>query len=184
MNSEMRDHTSQKRFTIKWDKTYGLTNFTRLKDNILPSIGFSLLKALKEQCYRSSTQLSEMCLVILSGKWSFKISGLKQKYRCERSSVFEEKAYALYLPPDTDFELKAEDVAIINITGAKIIDSKTKAIIFEALNKKNIHVKAISQSCDDLNLSLVINTDKLIDAIKTINADLCEDFETRTCDIK
>jgi len=75
------------------------------------------------------------------------------------------------------FEIKFEDVAIINITGFKILENATKALIFQALEKKNIHVKALTQSTEELNLSLVIERQDLIDAIKIIHDDLCEDFE-------
>ncbi len=74
------------------------------------------------------------------------------------------------------FELKWEDVAVINITGLKILETKTKAKIFSALDKKNVKVKAISQGFDELNLSLVIEREKLVDAINVIHDDLCEDF--------
>lgn len=76
------------------------------------------------------------------------------------------------------FEIKFEDVAIVNITGFKILENTTKAIIFQALEKKNIHVKALTQSTEELNLSLVIERQDLVDAIKVIHDDLCEDFET------
>ena len=74
------------------------------------------------------------------------------------------------------FEIKAENVAIINITGSKILENKTKAKIFEALDKKNIHVKALSQSSEELNLSLVIDKKDLINAINLIHDDLWEEF--------
>ena len=54
----------------------------------------------------------------------------------------------------------------------------TKAIIFQALEKKDVHVKALTQSTEELNLSLVIERQDLIDAIKVIHDDLSEDFET------
>jgi len=75
---------------------------------------------------------------------------------------------------DVFYKIKSENVAIINITGSKILENKTKAKIFEALDKKNIHVKALSQSSDELNLSLVITQKNLIDAIKIIHNDLWE----------
>lgn len=77
------------------------------------------------------------------------------------------------------FEIKTERVAIINITGTKILENKTKAKIFEALDKKNVHVKALSQSSEELNLSLVIDKENLLDAISVIHDDLCEEFETK-----
>ncbi|MFX1411810.1 MAG: aspartate kinase [Promethearchaeota archaeon] len=74
------------------------------------------------------------------------------------------------------FQIKSEEVAIINITGFKVLDNPTKVKIFQALEKKRINVKALTQSIDDLNFSLVIKKDNLIDAIKIIHHDLYEDF--------
>ncbi|MFW9866405.1 MAG: aspartate kinase [Candidatus Thorarchaeota archaeon] len=76
------------------------------------------------------------------------------------------------------FVIKWENVAVINITGLKILETKTKADIFNALDKKNIKVKAISQSYDELNLSIVVEREKLIDAINIIHDDLYEEFES------
>jgi len=75
------------------------------------------------------------------------------------------------------FEIKSEEVAIINITGFKILENLTKAKIFQALEKKRIHVKALTQSTEELNLSLVINRKDVISAIKVIHDDLREDFD-------
>ena len=77
------------------------------------------------------------------------------------------------------YRIKAEDVAIVNITGSKILENKTKANIFKALDKKNIRVKALSQSSEELNLSLVIDKKDLINAINLIHDDLWEDFVTK-----
>ncbi len=74
------------------------------------------------------------------------------------------------------FEIKWENVAVINITGLKILETKTKAEIFNALGKANITVKAISQSHDEINLSIVIERNKLADAINVIHEDLYEEF--------
>ena len=79
------------------------------------------------------------------------------------------------------FEIKKENVAVINITGSKILENKTKSRIFNALDKSNIRVKAISQSFEELNISLVVDQNNLIEAINLIHDDLCEDFETLKC---
>ena len=75
------------------------------------------------------------------------------------------------------FEIKSEKVAIINITGFKILENLTKAKIFQALEKKKIHVKALTQSTEELNISLVIDRKDVINAINIIYDDLCEDFD-------
>ncbi len=75
------------------------------------------------------------------------------------------------------FEIKSEEVAIINITGFKILENLTKVKIFQALEKRNIRVKAITQSTEELNLSLVIDRNDVIHAIIIIHDDLWEDFD-------
>jgi aspartate kinase len=80
------------------------------------------------------------------------------------------------------FDITWMDVAVINITGLKIMENKTKAQIFRALDKRNIQVKAISQSFEELNLSIVIDKKKLFEAIKIIHDDLCfEDIDSVMC---
>ena len=77
------------------------------------------------------------------------------------------------------FEIKSEEVAIINVTGFKILENLTKAMIFHALEKRNIHVKALTQSVEELNLSLVIKRENIEDAIKIIHNDLCKNSEEK-----
>ena len=50
-------------------------------------------------------------------------------------------------------------------------------MIFQALEKRKIHVKALTQSTEELNLSLVIKRENIEDAIKIIHDDLCENSE-------
>ncbi len=75
------------------------------------------------------------------------------------------------------FEIKSEEVAILNVTGFKVLENLTKVMIFQALEKKKVHVKAITQSTEEMNLSLVIKRESIKDAIKIIHEDLCENFE-------
>ncbi len=75
------------------------------------------------------------------------------------------------------FKIKWEQIAVINITGLKILETKTKAEIFNALDKKKIKVRAISQSYDELNLSIVVDRNRLSEAINIIHNDLYDIFE-------
>jgi aspartate kinase len=79
------------------------------------------------------------------------------------------------------FQISWQEVAVINITGLKVLENQTKAKIFSALDKKNIKVKAISQSYEELNLSIVIDKNALLEAITIIHDDLCESFELSMC---
>ncbi|MFX1391512.1 MAG: aspartate kinase [Promethearchaeota archaeon] len=76
------------------------------------------------------------------------------------------------------FKINWAQVAIINITGLKVLETKTKAEIFDCLSKNNINVKAITQSYNELNLSLVIDRYDLIKAINAIHKDLYEEFKS------
>ena len=76
------------------------------------------------------------------------------------------------------FTLTHEEVGIINITGAKVLDNDTKVKIFKALGEKNIHVKAISQSTEELNLSLVIDKNQVMSAIKIVHEFLYENLKS------
>ena len=70
------------------------------------------------------------------------------------------------------YELSWKKVAVINITGQKVLENKTKAQIFTALDKKKIIVKALSQSFEELNLSIIIDKENLIEAINIIHDEL------------
>lgn len=107
---------------LKWKRTFGLSQLIKLNNKILPNIGFSLLTAERGNTYRANTGFTELCLVVLSGRWKIKVNSEEQEYVCERSSVFEQKAYALYLPPDTVYEIRAEkggEVAFCESNGSK-----------------------------------------------------------------
>ncbi|TFG15834.1 MAG: aspartate kinase [Promethearchaeota archaeon] len=80
------------------------------------------------------------------------------------------------------FEIKFEEVAIINITGAKILDNQTKVRIFQAFAKRDINVKALSQSTDEINFSIVIQKEQLMDAVTVLHDDLCEEFASSKCE--
>jgi len=79
------------------------------------------------------------------------------------------------------FKIKSETIAMINITGSKVLENQPKAMIFNALHEKGINVRAISQSFDELNLSLVINKEDVLTAVRIIHDELCEVFEDTTC---
>ena len=93
---------------LHWNGAYGLSRIIEVGNQAVPSIGFSLLKSEKGKAYSSGTGPLELCVVVLSGRWRIRVSGQERDYVCERTSVFEEKAHALYLPPDTHYELVAE----------------------------------------------------------------------------
>jgi 5-deoxy-glucuronate isomerase len=91
---------------LKCDRSKGLKRVIELGNKALPNIGFSLLNAVENETFHLSSNDKELCLVILSGKWRFYVKGME--FVGERVSVFKEKPYAVYLPLQTEFQLKAE----------------------------------------------------------------------------
>lgn len=80
------------------------------------------------------------------------------------------------------FTIRHKKIAIINVTGTKILENKSKARIFDALEKKGINVMAISQSFQELNLSIVIKRSDLLEAIHAIHQDLCTVIDSTMCE--
>jgi 5-deoxy-glucuronate isomerase len=102
MKSKSHNH-----LLLKCKNAFGLNQVIPLNNNILPNIGFAVLKAAQNETFRSDTYNKEICLVILSGKWKINIG--KDEFVCERTNVFDQKPCALYLPSHTEFILRAEE---------------------------------------------------------------------------
>lgn len=75
------------------------------------------------------------------------------------------------------FKITSENVAIINITGLKILDNILKAKVFEIFARSNIRVRAISQSFEEINISLVIDKNRVLEAIKVLYNYINNEFE-------
>jgi len=67
------------------------------------------------------------------------------------------------------FKVNMEYVGIIAIIGLQVLDTKTKARIFTSLSEQNIDVKAMSQSSEGLNISIVIDKENIINAVNTLH---------------
>ena len=63
------------RLLLRWNRAYGLSRIIELNNKTLPAIGFSLLRAEKGKTYGSNTGSTELCLLVLSGRWKIKVSG-------------------------------------------------------------------------------------------------------------
>ena len=73
----------------------------------LKYIELSLLSLKEGSKYDVSTKGRECLLLLLKGKVKVEYKG-KNYFLGERKSVFEEKAYALYIPPNSEFTVFAE----------------------------------------------------------------------------
>lgn len=83
-----------------------------------------------------------------------------------------EKAFNL-IKSDSFFqgwaEVAIESVSILAVTGKGISNSGVQARIMKSLSKDNIVIKALSQSSEGLNLSMVIAKDKIGKAVSLID---------------
>ena len=130
-------HSDKMSLTRTCDNSHGLNRILELNKKVLPHIGFSLLRAFGGESFCFATNSGELCLVVLPGKWVIKVNG--EEYNCERRSVFEEKACALYIPSGTKYELAAEEegeVALCKSHGPK----KKKPIFITPSKIKERHL--------------------------------------------
>ena len=67
------------------------------------------------------------------------------------------------------FSIEMTLVAIIAVIGDNIRNSNSK--IFTALNKINVEAISIAQSCDGLNISIVVPKERVKEAVSAINAE-------------
>lgn len=67
------------------------------------------------------------------------------------------------------FDIKMEYVGIIAVIGERVLGIKTKARIFTALSEQDIEVKAMSQSSEGLNISIVIDKENVIKSVNTLH---------------
>lgn len=145
-------------YGLKWNNAYGLTRIIELNNEILPNIGFALLKLKKGEIYSSNTDLNEICLVILCGKWKFIIDKSEMEYLCERKSVFNEKAYAFYIPPHTYFKIQALEEGNIAFCESNGNDKVKRKHVFITPND----VKEVSHGCKNFQrTAFEILTDKI-----------------------
>lgn len=67
------------------------------------------------------------------------------------------------------FQIQLEPVGIIAVIGCQIHDAINKAKIFTALGKLKLEVKGIAQSSDGMNVSIIVASHKIKDAVNAIN---------------
>jgi len=71
-------------------------------------LGFSVLKLNKGDTFNESLQEKELGLIILGGKCSIVAGPETFNSIGERKNVFDGKAYALYIPGNNEYKIKAE----------------------------------------------------------------------------
>jgi len=125
------------RLLLKCSESYGLNRVLELDNRILPKIGFALLRAVQQEVFHFHTEEKETCLVILSGKWGVAVD--EKEFICQRTSVFDQKPCALYLPSHTEFILRAEEEGEIAFCESRGSDGK-KVIFIPQSQVKERHL--------------------------------------------
>lgn len=93
-------------YKIKYTPKNGFISLIDKKNKFLKNIQFGILN-LKKSSYSEKSLDLETILVILSGKCSVRVDGNKWDSIGERDDVFGGKAYAIYIPPNSDFTVEA-----------------------------------------------------------------------------
>lgn len=95
------------KFTNQQIPSYLPIAFPSMGDPPLKYIGFSLLNLRAGESWTAETAEKECLLLLLTGKGWVEYEEKKIPLG-ERKSVFEEKAYAIYFPPHSEFAVRAE----------------------------------------------------------------------------
>ena len=127
----------QKTLLMKCSDGFRLNRVIELNNSSLPNIGFAVLRAAQKERFHFNTEEKETCLVILSGRWRIHVEG--EEFICERTSVFDQKPYAVYLPSHTEFDLNTEEEGEIAICESRSSDRK-KVIFISPSQVKERHL--------------------------------------------
>jgi len=87
-------------------------------EGILKYIGFGVLNLQRGDKYTSINRGRETGLIILKGTCNIRAGEVSFQSIGKRSSVFEGRAYAVYVPRDTEFEITAESPCEIAVCTA------------------------------------------------------------------
>ena len=104
-------------FKIKYKPKTGLVNLIDKNNPHLKNIQFGVVNLNKSSHSEKVLDL-ETVLVILSGKCTVKVNGLKWDSIGERENVFEGKAYGVYIPPNSNFKVETDEKVEIAVCKA------------------------------------------------------------------
>lgn len=115
-------------YKLKYIPKNGLVNLIGKKKSYLEHIQFGIL-TLNNSSYSDEISEMEAVLVILSGKCSLATNGNKWDAIGKRKDVFGGKAYAVYIPPNSEYRVDAsEEVEIAICKASASIKSEPKLI--------------------------------------------------------
>jgi 5-deoxy-glucuronate isomerase len=75
----------------------------------LKFIEFGILRLKKGKSFQGTLENKEAALIILEGKCTVKVKEKEWKSIGERNNVFNGRAYAVYLPPHSSYEIRGEE---------------------------------------------------------------------------
>lgn len=90
---------------LQYFEKEGYTPIITSENQSLSLIKFGILRLSDKRSFHENFNDEELCLVILSGKCNLSPCGMHWKSVGKRNTVFEGKAYALYVPPKSEYEV-------------------------------------------------------------------------------
>ncbi|MDI6734705.1 MAG: 5-deoxy-glucuronate isomerase [bacterium] len=110
------------------------------KDNEnLHYLQFGILSLNKGQSFREETKNTEMGMIVLHGKCTVKCPGQLWKSVGKRNNVFEDKAYGIYIPCNSQYEvISEEDVEIAICKSPSDLESFPILITPEDIKRRTV----------------------------------------------
>ncbi|MGB9595649.1 MAG: 5-deoxy-glucuronate isomerase [Candidatus Poribacteria bacterium] len=126
-------------YLLEYKPYNGYTEIVKRGEYGLNYITFGILRLNKGEGFSENSNSDEVGLIILTGKCSVKIDRHKFDSIGSRSSVFGGKAYGVYIPPNTNYEIVGEGKAEIAVCKAPS-DIKTEPVLItpDLVNVRNV----------------------------------------------
>ena len=143
-------------YLSKYKETEGYTQVISKNSKNLNYIELGILRLSKEKSFTGKEESKETALIILSGRCTIKCDKYEWKSVGARRSVFVGKAYAVYIPPNHNYEIVGESEVEIAVCKAPS-DFKSKPVLITPDDVKCRTVGKFNwerKVCDIINLDI------------------------------
>ena len=128
-------------YLLEYKPCDGYTEIMKRGEYGLGYITFGILRLGSGEKFAENSDSNEIGLVILTGKCSVKVGKYDYKSVGNRASVFGGKAYGIYIPPNTDYEVVGEDKVEIALCKAPA-DLKAEPVL---VTPDQVNIRTVGQ---------------------------------------
>jgi 5-deoxy-glucuronate isomerase len=128
-------------YLLEYKPCDGYTEIMKRGEYGLDYITFGILRLGIGEKFSEKSDSNEIGLIILTGKCSVKVGKYDYRSVGSRTSVFGGKAYGVYVPPNTDYEIIGEDKVEIALCKAPA-DLKAEPVL---ITPDQVNIRTVGQ---------------------------------------